>query len=220
MSDTQSEKIVHFIRHGETRANRHHFNQGPDEPLSERGEKQAEAVVPSLRKLGIDTLYCSSLTRARQTASIIGTKLDLPLTIIDEVVEFGRPNYLYKKSHYSFNSLWYVISLFWNQSNPNWNDDGAENLFHIRQRMLNTKRLLEESPGKNIAVVSHAIFMDMFTQAVCADRDLKLTEFMTGLALTKRIPNTGIISFRVDPNAPGQTCKWWLDSMSFNKKII
>jgi len=64
-------------------------------------------------------------------------------------------------------------------------------------------------PGTSIAIVSHAIFMDMFTQMICADRPIKMTEFIRGLLLSKKTPNTGIIEFAVDELAPGGTCKWW-----------
>jgi 2,3-bisphosphoglycerate-dependent phosphoglycerate mutase len=202
-------KKIYFVRHGETLANRNHIHQGPDEPLSDKGRTQAEAVGEVLKNFNIDTLISSSFVRARQTAEIISQNIDVPLTLMDEVVEFRRPNSIYGKSHYSLDSLLYIADLFQHQRDPLWENDGAENLFHIHQRMLSAQKILESLPGKNIVVVSHAIFMDMFTQVVCAERDLKLSEFVKGLIGIKKVPNTGIVEFHVDELAPGGTCKWW-----------
>lgn len=201
-------KFVYFVRHGETMANRRSCHQGPDEPLSDNGQGQAKNVSKTLASLKIDTLVCSSYVRARQTAEIIGEELDLPLIPTDTVVEFRRPNKLYGQRHYSLGSFLYVWNLFWHQEDPEWNNDGAENLFQIRNRMESAKNFIEDLPGQRIAVVSHAIFMDMFKEMVCKERDMKLFEFAKGLALTKRIKNTGILAFGVESDQTDGVCNW------------
>lgn len=208
-------KTIYFIRHGETHANRRHYHQGPDEPLSERGREQVVALVPTLQTLGIETLATSSFVRARQTAEIIGESLALPYTIVDEVKEFLRPTSLYGKHHVSFGSLRYIANLFLHQDEPEWEEEGAENLFHVRNRMRTAQQVIESLPGERIAVVSHAIFMDMFTQMVCADRDLTLPEFLYALALSRKTPNTGMIQFTLDDYAPAGTCKWFVEATTF-----
>jgi len=215
MSEVTNTKKIYFVRHGETLANRNHIHQGPEEPLSPKGVVQAQEVAKRFKDLNIDTLIASSFVRTRQTAEIIGNETGLPFTLMNEVVEFRRPNAIYGQSHYSIASLTCIVDLFWHQSDPNWDNDGAENLFHIHQRMLAAQKMLESLPGQNIVVVSHAIFMDMFAQAVCAERDLKLSEFVKGLVGVKKIPNTGIIEFQVDELAPQGTCKWWLQKIDF-----
>ena len=44
------------------------------------GREQARAVAETLKSLGFDRLVTSDLARARQTAEIIGSELDLALT--------------------------------------------------------------------------------------------------------------------------------------------
>ena len=206
-------KHVYFIRHGETLANRSHRHQQPDEPLSKQGEAEALEAVKLLKELKIDTLVASSYVRARETAEILGEELGLPIIPMDEVVEFRRPASIYGKHHLSLASFSYLWDLYQHQADPKWDNDGAENLFTIRNRMLTAQQKIEALPGKQIAVVSHAIFMDMFTQMVCTERDLKLREFIRGLLMTKKIPNLGVITFVVDDNAPGGTCKWWFEGV-------
>lgn len=202
-------KRVYFVRHGETVANRKRVHQGPDESLSLRGKKQAERVSQILKNLNIDTLACSPLVRARETAEIIGRELNLPLSIIEGVEEFRRPDHLYGQSHFSPDSLKYIWSLYWHRKDPKWDNDRAENLIDVRNRILDVQNTINNLPGERIVIISHAIFIDMFTQMVCADRDLKLREFIHGLLLAKKLPNTGMVAFDIDQNAPQGTCRWW-----------
>ena len=69
-----------FLRHGQTDWNRTGRCQGRrDVPLSMQGESQAHAAVPHLRGLGINTIFSSSLKRARHTADIVGHALRVPV---------------------------------------------------------------------------------------------------------------------------------------------
>lgn len=213
-------KYIHFIRHGETLMNRKHRHQGPDELLTEKGIKQAGKVALSLRDWEIDTLVSSPFTRARQTAEIIATELDLPISIASSVKEFIRPNALYGKPHHSLASFVYLFKLFTNRDNPRWDNDGAENMFTIRNRIIDAKVLIASTPGTHIAIVSHAIFIDMFVQSVCADRSLSFREFARALLAAKKLPNTGIVTFQVDDTAPPQTCNWWIQTDQTNKNYL
>ena len=190
--------------------NRKHIHQGIEEPLTQKGEKQAHEVALLLKRKNIDALLCSPYTRARQTAEIIGKELDLPFTIEESVKEFHRPNALYGKSHYTIATLWYVWKLFTHRMDPSWDNDGAENMFAIRNRIQDVKQAIASTEGQRIVVVSHSIFMDMFAQAVCADRALTFKEFFLGLFGAKKIKNTGIIAFQIDDSAPPETCNWWM----------
>ena len=203
-------KYVYFVRHGQTQKNVSHIHQGPEEPLTAIGKEQAEAVAQTLQQKRIDTLVTSSFVRAVETAGIIGETLDLPLQKTESVKEFRRPMPLYGRSHYSLASLAYIMRLYLHRTDPHWDDHGAENMFAVRNRIVDAKKFIAGLPGERIAVVSHAIFIDMFVQAVCADRSLELKEFVSALLGAKKLPNTGIVAFSLDENAPQETCNWWL----------
>jgi len=203
-------KHVYFVRHGQTLKNAQHIHQGPEEPLTELGKKQAAAVALVLKEKNIDALVTSTYTRAVETAGIIGQELELPFVQTESVKEFRRPDPLYGHSHFSLQTMWYVWQLFWNRNNPTWDNHGAENMFHIRNRIIDAKRLLSQVEGERIVVVSHAIFIDMFVQAVCADRTLGFYEFVAAFFGAKSLPNTAIVAFQLDENAPPETCAWWL----------
>lgn len=58
-----------LLRHGETALNAQNVFQGQfDEPLSDVGREQARRAAVGLTRLRPDVIYCSDLTRARQTA--------------------------------------------------------------------------------------------------------------------------------------------------------
>lgn len=205
-----SMKHIYLIRHGQTLANKKLIHQNPDEPLSLLGRKQAEKAGLFLKGEQIDTLVCSAFARARETAEIIGRELDLPLAAFESLVEFRRPNYLYNKSHVSFGSLIYIARLFFHRENPIWNDDGAENMFAVRNRVEDAKNLFMELEGERVLAVSHAIFMDMFLTLACQQKKLTVLEFIGGLLNIKKTPNTGIIHLTYDADAPKGVCQWQL----------
>lgn len=69
-----------LIRHGETDWNAERRWQGhADVPLNARGREQARELAEQLAGDRIDAIYSSDLSRARDTAAIVGARLGLPV---------------------------------------------------------------------------------------------------------------------------------------------
>lgn len=71
-----------LLRHGESQGNARGVIQGQaDFPLSPKGEQQARVLAERWRaeRREFDLLITSPLARARQTAAIISTRLEIPL---------------------------------------------------------------------------------------------------------------------------------------------
>lgn len=69
-----------LIRHGETEWNALRRLQGQlDVPLNLRGERQAAALAAALRDETLDAVFCSDLSRARQTAQALANQHGVPL---------------------------------------------------------------------------------------------------------------------------------------------
>ena len=86
---------VLFIRHGDRIHIPESKNLGlaiPGPGLSEIGKKQAKDVARKLSKLKsqIDALYCSDMTRAIETAEIIGKEIRKKPKIIQGISEFNK----------------------------------------------------------------------------------------------------------------------------------
>ena len=77
--------FLHFCRHGESEANLlgAFFNRDSKHPLTERGRAQAEDLARRLALEKLTAIYSSPLTRARQTAEIVGTELGVPVRVKD-----------------------------------------------------------------------------------------------------------------------------------------
>jgi len=85
--------VFHLLRHGE------HNVQGricagrmPGVVLSERGRAEAEGAARRLSDAGIAAIYASPMERTRETAEIVGRRLSLPVSILDDLAEldFGE----------------------------------------------------------------------------------------------------------------------------------
>lgn len=73
----------HFLRHGETVANRAGTIAGHlDSPLTELGRRQAGNAGAALSGTGVRRIWTSSLSRARETAAIVARPLDVPVTVL------------------------------------------------------------------------------------------------------------------------------------------
>ena len=77
-------RLVFMTRHGETDWNLEGRWQGhTDVPLNDKGRAQARAVAEALRDAGLAGLVSSDLSRARETAEIVGASLGLGVAYVD-----------------------------------------------------------------------------------------------------------------------------------------
>ena len=80
--------MIWLARHGETTSNRERRFQGQlDVPLNETGRAQARELAASLRDEPVAALYSSPLSRARETAEIVGAALGLEPRLDDRLKE-------------------------------------------------------------------------------------------------------------------------------------
>jgi broad specificity phosphatase PhoE len=71
-----------LVRHGETDWNADGRLQGQtDRPLSDFGRRQARQLAGELEGEKLEAIYSSDLSRARETAEILGERLGLPVVL-------------------------------------------------------------------------------------------------------------------------------------------
>lgn len=79
---------VYVVRHGLTDWNKKSLIQGRiDIPLNEEGIEQAKQTKEKLARVHLDLVFCSPLTRAKQTAEIIVSGRDIPIIIEPRIQE-------------------------------------------------------------------------------------------------------------------------------------
>lgn len=68
--------VIYHVEHGDTHYDAEDKAQGLiDDPLNERGKRQARQAARCLMGKGIDCVYTSPMVRARQTSKIIADKI-------------------------------------------------------------------------------------------------------------------------------------------------
>jgi len=88
-----SVKKVYLIRHGETDYNRDGRLQGTmPVPLNYSGRLQAQALGLYLKQQAIEAIFSSPLSRARETADLIGQVINIPIQDDSRLAEiaFGK----------------------------------------------------------------------------------------------------------------------------------
>jgi broad specificity phosphatase PhoE len=146
-----------LVRHGATDWNLEHRCQGStDRALSETGVRQAEEIAIRLRAETVHGVYSSDLTRARQTAELIGQQHGLPVEIETRIRELdhgqleGLTFAEIKQSYGGFLSRW--------RSEPaELEVPGGERLIDVAERAWAGLNRIAARHGAadNIVVVSH-----------------------------------------------------------------
>lgn len=83
---------LYLARHGQTNDNREPIRvQGfSDTPLNDRGRRQAAELAEQVASLGIASLWSSDLSRARETAEIVGARIGLEPKLDQRLREANR----------------------------------------------------------------------------------------------------------------------------------
>lgn len=77
-----------LVRHGETgESARGSYSGRRDVPLTEHGREQARRAGESLRDVGVDAIYSSPLSRAADTARLIGAATGAAVRVDDRLIE-------------------------------------------------------------------------------------------------------------------------------------
>ena len=80
--------VAYLVRHGQTESSKRKAYSGrSDIALTEHGREQARAAAQRLAKLGVDAVYSSPLSRARDTAQAIADATGAPLIVDERLTE-------------------------------------------------------------------------------------------------------------------------------------
>lgn len=147
---------LYLIRHGETSANAGYQLQGQfDCPLNEKGLMQAQKLAEHFKDIKVDKIYCSSLTRAVQTATPIAEVKGLELQPMDELCEIAFGEWE-GKTFDEINAKWpgELDKLF---TKPlECNIEGGETLEEVAARVKPVfEAALKETEEKDVVIVSH-----------------------------------------------------------------
>ena len=161
---------VILVRHGRTILTESHRisgRGGEDPQLSEAGKEDAKRVAEELALVGLtgphakvqkaDVVVSSPIARTRETASIIASKLGIPVEVNDDVAEIAFGDW---DGHTN-----QEVAANWPELYDQWRGDvrisppgGGESLEDFDLRVNNGIRdILEKHEGKTVIVVAHVM---------------------------------------------------------------
>jgi len=146
-----------FVRHGESEWNAASRMQGQlESDLSELGRRQSDVNGRLLATRGVEALYASPLSRARQSAEIIASHVNLPILCDDRLKEWNCGDW---SGHYyddvksRWREQWAAL-----QAEPyHYRGPNCENYPDMIARVAPFLEALRGHPARTLAVVSHGI---------------------------------------------------------------
>ena len=194
-------KVI-LARHGNTEANNAAVHQSPDTPLSKEGIAQSEALAKKLASVDIDYIISSPYTRARQTAEIIGKKLNKQIEYDELLAEIIRPKEFVGKRMDDPEVGKILEEIEKHAKNPEWRYPESENLNDFITRVGKFVKHLEGTDYGTVLVVTHsAVIKTMITVCMLGpDIDIGHYSRILDFLHTK---NTGISEMRYDNSGWG-----------------
>jgi alpha-ribazole phosphatase len=148
---------LYLIRHGETDYNRNKRYCGhTDLPLNETGRKQVKGLRERFRNIKINFLYCSDLSRAKETAEIAfpDWKAGINFSSLIRELDFGEWEGLTYEEIIARDEKAYKL---WLENPALSTPPNGESLSSLQNRV---KQFLQEIVGKfrdeTVAVVTHS----------------------------------------------------------------
>ncbi len=162
--------LLYIARHGETMGNKEKRFQGhADFPLSSSGEVQARMLATSIAHLGLEAIYSSDLTRAKQTAGAVAAQVGVPLYChpLFREYSFGVVEGL---THAEMAGAYPGVYQHLSRGHFITPPPGAESLVCFRRRLLCAWDFFSSpSPGSTALLVSHGRFINALLSLILAD---------------------------------------------------
>jgi len=169
MKDLVADKTVYLVRHGQCTSNMRDVFQGPDDPLTELGVKQAQYVAERCRDLHVDAFLTSPMPRTVETAQMIGAAIGQEAVQLDLLREYVPPSTLIGKERTSDEGRAYIREMLENLDNPDWHHSDEDNYHDLHNRVVKFIKHLEDRPERNILAVTHAGFVRAMMTAMMTE---------------------------------------------------
>lgn len=190
---------VYFVRHGETIANRDEIHQTPQDPLSERGEKQAHYLGQRLANIPFTKGLCSSAYRAKQTAEIITRYHPVPFEYTEDLVEWGWPSSIHGTKYDDPKA--YQLKRSIDQArlrDSSFVHEDEESFTQIKDRLKKVKDRLERcAVTDQVLVVSHGVTIKSMLGYFWYEETFDMEKFLK-LKYFFEASNTGITIFELN----------------------
>jgi broad specificity phosphatase PhoE len=188
---------LYLVRHGITPANKENrFAGRTGEELHAEGIEQIRQVGEHLRDKKISAVYCGPAKRTVQSAEILGSLLNAPISHLAELDEIYIPHWdgLAKDEIRQQYGAQYPT---WLSAPQAFNLPGCETLEQVQKRaVMSVKQILSGGYGQNLLLVSHLIVLRCLALYF---QGLEITDFRSikidnGSILEMSVLETGSVS--------------------------
>jgi len=140
---------VYVIRHGETDYNvENRYCGRTNIDINENGIVQARLIAEKLKDNDIDSIIASSMIRAKHTADIINSLLNVNCEIHDSIIEIGMGVY----EGLTKEEIQKIYPEMWAACSPK----GRESEIDVQKSVFDTlEQLKDKYKDKNILIVTH-----------------------------------------------------------------
>lgn len=158
-----SERTYLFVRHAEALHQSRaplpsSYVPGSDWPLTERGERQARAVAPSIRAARVERIVSSELLRARQTAAIVADAIGVAAGEAWGELDEIAPRVLRTSTVRRPEWLDGILGA-WRVRRHGRGRDGSREIAAVEERVRGVLARLDAMPERRIAIVGHGYWI-------------------------------------------------------------
>jgi len=188
----------YLVRHGETLLNSKHLRQGEEGALSEKGREQAEKVGQYLKHFPIKRILASTYPRAKETATIINTYLNVPTIYSSIFAERRNPSEIIGKDTHDPEVIRIVdqMDLAYHEDDYRFSDE--ENFIDEKERARKCLDLLSHQGARETVVVTHHHFLKMMVAYLLYRERLHAADYVK-LAFFNISDNAGITIVEFNP---------------------
>ena len=164
---------LYFVRHGESEANTERVisNRESRFSLARLGKQQANTLAEELKDVPFTAIFSSPVRRARETADILSTALQLPYQVTEDLREYDC-GILEEKSDEESWRLHREIAEDWTL-NHNYQRklDGGECFLDIQNRFLPFIESLKDGTHEHILLIGHGGLFQLMLPLVLSNID-------------------------------------------------
>lgn len=208
-SDFIAEKVVYFVRHGESTGNVSSAFQGTDSTLTEEGRQQAGLIADRIKKIEFETLISSPLLRTKETAEAIAAVTGKEIEYADLLVERVKPTRIIGKSKADPEARelceLYERSLY----TPGLRAEDGENFDDLSARADKVLDFLTNRLEKTMVVVTHGYFLRFILARVLLGDAMSgdVSRIFQSRIMTQ---NTGITVLKYGNTWEGDAWRMWI----------
>ena len=210
MADSHRDKVVYFVRHGQSEDNVAPVFQSPHSPLSAVGRQQAQRIAERVAHLAFDALLASPYQRAKETAEAIGKVTGKTPELCELFIERVKPTSVNGKPYTdaAAQRVWQT----WEQSlyTPGMRVEDGENYDDLVLRADKALAFLTDRAEQSLVVVTHGYFLRTLVARVMLGAALSGDLFKQFYTLAS-IENTGLTVLRYHVGyAEGPCWRLWI----------